>query len=147
MVGAAGAGQVEGGAVVGTGAGVGQTKGHVHAGVEGEEFERDQSLVVIHAEDAVEFPGHGAMENGVRRVRAGEVTLAGELFDGGGDEVFFLLAELSVFAGVGIESGYRDAGRASEAALQKGVEQFPGADDFLRAEQVRHLAQGQVRGG
>ena len=133
--------------MVGAGAGVGQTKGHVHAGLEGEEFERDQSLVVIHAEDAVEFPGHGAMENGVRRVRAGEVTLAGELFDGGGDDLFFLLPELSVFAGVGIESGHGDARVAGQSPLQKGVEQFPGADDFFGAEQAGHLAQGQVRGG
>ena len=102
---------------------------------------------MIHAEDAVEFPGHGAMENGVRRVRAGEVTLAGELFDGGGDEVFFLLPELPVFTGMGIESGHGDARAAGQAPVQKTVEQFPGADDFLRAEQVRHLTQGQVRGG
>ena len=78
---------------------------------------------------------------------AGEVTLAGELGDGGGNEVFFFVAELSVFAGMGIESGHRDVGHASEATLQEGVEQFPDADDFIAAEQVRHIAQGQVPGG
>ena len=60
---------------------------------------------------------------------------------------FFLLPELPVLTGMGIESGHGDARFAGQAPLQKSVEQFSGADDFFGAEQAGHIAQRQVRGG
>ena len=48
-----------------------QTQGDVNAIVESLEFERNQALVVIHAEDSVKFTLSSAEKDGVRRMRAG----------------------------------------------------------------------------
>ena len=46
-----------------------ESKSDVHTFMEGVEFQRDQSLIVIHAKDRVEFSLDRAMKNGVRRER------------------------------------------------------------------------------
>ena len=59
-------------AVIGTGARKGQTEGHIHAAVESVQFQWDQTLVVIHAENGIEFIFRGAMENCIGRKRTDE---------------------------------------------------------------------------
>src|SRR6266404_5571891 len=53
------------GAVIGTGAGERQAERRVHAVMKRVQFERDQSLIVIHAKHGVEFAFDRAVENGV----------------------------------------------------------------------------------
>ena len=53
-------------AVIRAGARERKAEGDIHAFMEGVEFQWDQALIVIHAKDSVEFPLHGAMENGIR---------------------------------------------------------------------------------
>ncbi len=57
------AGNFKRGAVIGTGARKRKPKRHVHTLVKGVEFQRNQSLVVIHAEYRVEFAFNRTMKN------------------------------------------------------------------------------------
>src|SRR5207248_552934 len=80
-----------------------------------------------HAEHAVELAARGAMENCVGRKRAGERNEDGrwrmedgtQIFDGGRDDVDFLAAEITAFAGVRVQAGDGDAQRAVEAQREK----------------------------
>src|SRR5205085_1777874 len=63
------AGDFECGAVIGTGARKRQTERYVHAVVECVQLQRDQTLVVIHAEYGIELTVDCAMENGIWRSR------------------------------------------------------------------------------
>ena len=60
------------GAMIGTRARKRQAKRHIHAFVKCVKFQRDQSLIVIHAEHGIEFTFHCAMKNCVGGKRAGE---------------------------------------------------------------------------
>ena len=59
------AGDRKSGAVIRAGARERQAKSDVHAFMESVQFQRDQSLIVIHAKHAVEFSLDRAMKNGV----------------------------------------------------------------------------------
>src|ERR1700724_1347864 len=61
------AGDVERGAMIRTRPRERQPERHIHAAVKGVEFQRNQTLIVIHAEHGVEFAFGGAMENGIWR--------------------------------------------------------------------------------
>ncbi len=52
--------------------GNGRPERDVHARVKGMELERDQTLIVIHAQDGVEFTLDGAMKDGIGRNRSVE---------------------------------------------------------------------------
>ena len=62
----------EGRSMIGAGSGKREPESHIHALMKGVEFERDQTLVVIHAKNRVEFSCDRPMENGIGRVGAGE---------------------------------------------------------------------------
>ena len=62
----------KGRAVIGARAWKWQSERHVHTVVECVKFQRDQTLVVIHAKNRVEFTFGRAMKNRVGRMRAGE---------------------------------------------------------------------------
>src|SRR6185312_7542565 len=64
-VGAAGAGDVEGGAVIGRGADEGEAERDVDAAVEIDRLDRDERLVVIHAEHGVVALARRRMEQRV----------------------------------------------------------------------------------
>ena len=49
-----------------------QSQRDVHAGIERVKLQRDQSLIVIHAEHAVEFAADRSMKNGIGRNGTGE---------------------------------------------------------------------------
>ena len=66
------AGNLKRSAVIGTSARKRQTQGHIHAIVKCVQFQRDQSLIVIHAENGIEFTFNRAMENCVGRKGTGE---------------------------------------------------------------------------
>ena len=143
----AAAGDVERGAVVGAGAGEREAEGDVHAGVEGVELEGDETLVVIHAEDAVEVAFDGAEEDGVGREGAGEVggeAAGDEGANGGGDEVGFFAAEVAVLAGVGVEAGDGDARMGDAALVAVGGEEFSDPDDLGGGEGGGDVGEGDV---
>ena len=64
--------------MIGAGARKGETERDIHAFMEGVQLERDQSLIVIHAEHGVEFALDRAMENRVGREGAGEEVMSDE---------------------------------------------------------------------
>src|SRR6266576_6569879 len=66
------AGNFKRSAVIGTGAGKRKAKRHIHALVKGVKFQRNQSLIVIHAEHRIEFTFNRSVKNCVGRMGAGE---------------------------------------------------------------------------
>ena len=70
---AAGAGDVEGGAVVGRGAHEGQPERHVDGMIERERLDRDQRLIVIHRERRVVAAPRGGVKHRVGRKRPARV--------------------------------------------------------------------------
>ena len=58
--------------MVRTGARLRQTEGDIYRGVEIEQFQRDQSLIVVHRDDGVIEAKRGIAENGVGHGGAGE---------------------------------------------------------------------------
>ena len=77
---------------------------------------------MIHAEHAVEFALSRTVEDGVGRKRSGEIAILRQLGNGRSNDRLLLRAEPSFFAGVRVESGHGDAGRAPKALLQKSVQ-------------------------
>ena len=99
------AGNVEGGAVVGRGAHDRQAEGDVDPLVEMERLERDQRLVVIHAERRVVAAPPAAVEHDVGRMRAADVdAFLAQPLDRGDDDVDLLAPEGSVLAGMRVQS-------------------------------------------
>ena len=64
---------IERGAVIGAGARKRKAEGNVYAGMEGMQFQRNQTLVVIHAEGSVPFLVSEVEEERVRGMGAGEM--------------------------------------------------------------------------
>ena len=123
-------GDVEGRAVVGARADKWQAKRDIYSFVEGMEFERDEALIVIHAQHSVELAFDGAVENGIRRKRALEIAVALQVCDGRHDDFYFLEAEIAVFASMGIETGDGDARFGNSSGAQEVGEKFSHTDDF-----------------
>ncbi len=143
------AGDVEGGAVVGGGADDGEAEGDVDAAVEVEEFDGDEALVVVHGDDEVVVALDGFDEDGVGGEGAVGVdaVLAGHE-DGGLDDAFFLVAELAVFAGVGVEAADGDAGFFDAEPIDEGgVGEVDGVEDGADFEGVAEVEEGFVDGG
>lgn len=126
-----------------------QAEGDVHGVVEIEEFERDESLVVIHGDDGVEVTAGGVAEHGIGHGGAGEDRIGRgvQTFDGRLDEARFLIAEGSVFAGVGIEAGNGDARPGDAAAFEETGGEVSDAFDAFGGEKVRHAGERFVDGG
>lgn len=101
-------GDIEGGAVIYGGADDGEAEGGIHGGIEGEGFQGDVALVVIHADEGVGGFSTCGEETGIGREGAFDFYsgVGGSgAFDGGNDGgFFFAVSEEAVFSGVGIES-------------------------------------------
>lgn len=147
-IGQAAAGDAEGGAVIGTGPGFGQPERDVDRRLEIQQFERNQSLVVIHGDHGIEVPAGRVAEHRVGNRRAGENTGVKrvETPDGRGDDAGFLIAKSPAFAGVGVQPGDGDAGPGNAATVQEPVGELADAHDALRREQRGHGGQGLVDG-
>lgn len=137
---------VEGSSMIHGSANDGQAEGDIGAAFEVEEFERDMALVMVHADDGVEFAFEGLLEDGVGRewpvsveaVRASSV-------DGRGDFVGILGAEGIIFTGVRVESGDGDALVVPE--FEQGVvSELDDVADARLTNEVDGLAERDVSG-
>src|SRR4051794_24260669 len=82
----------------------GEPQGDVHAVIEMEQFQGDQSLVVVHADNGVEVAFGGKMEQGVRGNRTDGIDAgAYGIFHSRTDDPDFLVAEKAGFAAVRIQ--------------------------------------------
>jgi hypothetical protein len=76
--------------------------------VEGQRLDRDQRLIVVHADRAVVGLACGVVEHGIGRQRSPDLdALGAQDFDGRRHDTPVFDAEGAVFAGVWIEAGYR----------------------------------------
>jgi len=124
---------VECGAVVDGRADDGESQGDVDASFEIEQLQRDVALVVVHADDGVEFfAADGQVKDGVGREGSfhGHSLLLRPL-DRGPYLLDFFIAENTVLAGVGIQARHRNARIGPEAAHGVRGEAQNGADTVL----------------
>jgi len=78
----------------------------IHGVVESQRLDRDQRLVVIHAQSDVVIGARLRMEHGIRRNRTpGIDTLRGQPRNGGRDDGIVLFSQRAVLAGMRIEPG------------------------------------------
>ena len=117
-IGASGAGDVEGGAVIGRGAHERQPERDIDRVVEGQRLDRDQRLVVIHRERHVVARARGGVKQRIGRQRAARIDAVGaQALDRGRDDGDILLAERAVLAGMRVETGHHQPRpRDAEAA-------------------------------
>ena len=87
--------------------------------MESEQLQRDQSLVMVHAENTVKLPIGSTPENRIRTERAGEGSpriRGAKQRQGGLDQTLLLIAEIPLLAGMRIETGDSDT-RCNDSPL------------------------------
>ena len=134
------AGDVEGGAVVGRGAHEGQPERHVDRAVESQRLDRDQRLVVIHAERGVVAGARAPRWNSVSAGSGPRASMPSALScaTAGATIAQILLAHGAVFAGMRIEAGDREARpRDAETRGEIARHDAPGLDDQVGGEHAR----------
>ena len=101
-----GSGEIIGGAVINRGADDGQAQGHVNRVMKMDQFDGNESLVMIHGNHRIEFPFVGPVENGVGRKGPGYLVRAFlELPDHRLNQLQFLAPKAALLSGMGIETG------------------------------------------
>src|SRR2546421_5168044 len=111
------------------------------------ELQRNQPLIVIHAEDRVPRAVGRVVEDRVGGERTGEDGRS-RMEDGGlqflhgwHNDFDFFTAKRACFAGVWIEAGDGDPRFFDSATTDKIVEEQTDADDFLGSERAGNLAE------
>jgi hypothetical protein len=134
-VGSVAADDIEGGSVIRTGANDGQADGEVDRLIEGQQFDRDQALVVVHGDHQVVLLCRGLSEDGVCGKWATYIhaMLLGHI-DGGLNDALLFIAKSSIFRGVGVQAAHGDA-RLIDAQLSTSV--------MAKVDGVKHAADGQ----
>lgn len=135
VIGDAAAGDVVGATVIGRGANDGKADSGVHPVSKAGEFDRDETLIVIHGDDNIEFATAGTEENGVGGVWTGGIKMLGGT-DGWDDDVVFFGAEGAGFAGVRVESAHCDARLRDAQLATREVGKFYGCFDAIDGERV-----------
>ena len=89
--------------MIGGGADDRQTQGHVDAVMHVDGFQRDQCLIVVHADRGVVFGARSFGKHGVRRPGAGYFyPFRAQDFDGGSDNFRLVIAQRAAFARMGV---------------------------------------------
>ena len=140
-IGLAGAGDIERGAVIGRGAHERQAERDVDAVVEGQRLDRDQRLVVVHAERGVVGLARRLVEHGIGRERAARVDAVGDQpLDRRAHDQAVFLAERAVLAGVRVEPGDREPRMGDAETIDQIARHHPaGLEDQVACEPLRHL--------
>src|SRR5690554_5275142 len=148
-IGAAGAGQIQGGAVIHRGADDGQAQGDVHRLAESLVLEHRQALVVIHGQYRVGMVQILGREESVRRQGAFQQhALATQALEQWDDHIQLLAAQMATLAGMGVQPADQDAwGGQAEPGLQVPVEYAYDLFEGLVGDGIGYCAQWQVGGG
>ena len=87
-----------------------QPGGDIHPIIKSKQLERNMPLIVIHRHHHIVHAFVALHEDGVRRARSDNMdTLRLHGGNRWGDDTDFFIAEQTVFTGVRVHSGYRDA--------------------------------------
>src|ERR1700731_4060896 len=151
------AGNFESGSVIGAGAREGETERDVHASVKGVEFERDEALIVIHAESSVPALRDEIVKQCVGRQwtndfgpsRTGIFRISDfgfQLRHGRCDDLDFFAPDFSRFAGVRIQSRHRDAYGTARSTMKKVGEQKTDTDNLRLLERAGNFFERNMRG-
>ena len=125
-----------------------QAQGDVDRFAEGDQLDRDQSLIVVAGDHRVERAGGGATEDRVGRDRAGDVDAGGAApLDGRREDAALLAADEALFPGVRIEAGEGEARARHAEARQLVVRQADRGVDALRGEEPRDIGERDMHGG
>ena len=114
--------------------------------VEGKRLDRDQRLIVIHAQSGVEARPRGFVKHGIGGKRASRVdTLGNEHGDGGGNDGAVLIAEHAGFACMRIEASNRQPGPGeTEAQAQIAGNNSSGLDDEFGRKLFEYFSKRQM---
>src|SRR5262249_17813826 len=123
FIGPAGAGDIEGGAMIDGGPNHRQADGDIDAAVDPHHLDRAMALVVIHGHYQIEIAALRPEEQRVGWERTGHVEAIGaELPDRRRDLLFlFTIAEQAIFAGVRIDAAHPDAWGANAGLQQRAM--------------------------
>ena len=139
---------IEGGAVVDAGADDGEAEGGIDGGVEGEGFEGDVALIVVHADDGVGAAASFREEGGIWRQGSGDAdSSGGGGVDGWDDEAFlFLVSEEPVFSGVWVEPADGEVRGALADAGKSICGEFDDIEDAFHREESGDFVIADVGG-
>ena len=103
---------------------------------------------MVHADHGVEFTIGGPKEEGIGRIRPGEVdSLLAGLFHGRQDRGRFFISKKTAFSGVGIEpGGSQSRVRDTKETLQGIVRDPGGLHDFFDGQQAGNITIGHMDG-
>jgi hypothetical protein len=120
--------------------------------MESVQLQRNQTLIVIHAENGIPIALRRVMENRIGGKGTGEdcgfsiFDFRLQLFQRREDQISFFFSHGAGFAGMWIETGDRDT-RSTQAALSKKIfQKQTDADDLCGSQRVRNFAERNVRG-
>ena len=139
---------VERGAVVGAGPHDRQPERDIHAFVEVQRLQRNQGLIVIHAQRSIIAFACAGREQRIGRMRAtGVDPLVAQCGDCRRDRRDLLGPEATVFACVRVEPCNCETRlRDSEIALQRRSDDARAAHDQVSSEHVRHIGERDMYG-
>ena len=109
-----------------------QAERDIHTLIKRVKLKGNQPLIVIHAQNTIEFPGDGLVKNGIGRMRAGEKRIMGflQFANGGSDDFDLFDPEVTSFAGMGVQPRHGDSRGFVSALPEKGCQQVSNAHDF-----------------
>ena len=123
-----------------------QTERDIDGVIEGKRLDRDQRLIVVHAQSGIVARARVVVEQRVGGQRPADIDAVGlEPRDGGRNDRAVLFAERTFFAGVGIEPGYGEP-RPWNAEPAGKIARYdaPGLDHKLGRQMCEDFAQRQM---
>lgn len=121
----------------------------IHPFIEGMKLKRDQALVMIHAQNAVELALYDAIKKCIRRIRARNLrrTIKGEAerFNCRRDDMDLFSAQITILAGVRVQTGNCNT-RASDAPVgNESGQEASHSHDFRLAQKSWDIGQRNMR--
>ena len=131
------------GAVIGRGPDDGQAERHVDPAEEVERLDRDQRLVVIHAERRVVVPARPVVKQRIRRGGSVDTeSVPAQDVDRGSDDLDLLAPQMPALAGMGVETRDREPRRADpEIVFEPRGGGASATNDSIDGESLRGLGE------
>lgn len=127
-----------------------ETQGDVHPSIESMELEGYETLVVIHAQDAVEFARCCTAKHGVRRMRTRNFRpafhAAAKRLHGREDDPDLFGPQIAALTGVRVQTCHSDARHIVSPANQKIRKQPANAHDFGPFQEPGNISKRNMRG-
>lgn len=126
-----------------------QAQRDIHPFIEGVELERDQTLVMIHAQNAVELALYDAIKKCIRRMRARNLrrTIQGEAkrFNCRRDDIDLFSAQIPILTGVRVQTGNCNTRPTDAANGKERGQEASHSHDFRLTQKFWDIGQRNMR--